>query len=213
MSAIGWPLMMMNLDALNDEDLVPLAVAGDEAAFTMIYARRQQGVYRFALQMSGSRSVAEDVTQEVFLTLVLEGRRFDPARGRLAAYLFGIARNHVLRRIERERPFLPMTEEDEGGEAGAALASEGDPLSDLTRGEMIERVRAAVLALPPHYREAVVLCDLNEMSYIEAAGVIGCAVGTVRSRLHRGRMMLIDRLRGVSDDAAPQAVNPAGCFA
>jgi RNA polymerase sigma factor, sigma-70 family len=213
MSAVGWPLLMMNLDALNDEDLLRLAVAGDEAAFTALYRRRQQSVYRFALQMSGSRSVAEDVTQEVFLTLVRDGSRFDPERGRLLAFLFGIARNHVLRRTERERVFIQIVETDEGGQANVTLTTEGDPLSELTRGEMIARVRAAVLALPAHYREVVVLCDLHEMSYSEAAEVIGCAIGTVRSRLHRARAMLIDKLRGANDEATSRAVNPAGCFA
>src|SRR5919205_118047 len=121
MSAVGWPLPMMNLDALNDEDLLRLAVAGDEAAFTALYRRRQQGVYRFALQMSGSRSVAEDVTQEVFLELVRDGGRFDPERGRLLAFLFGIARNHVLRRIERERVFIQIAEGDEDGQPGIEL--------------------------------------------------------------------------------------------
>ena len=213
MSAAGWPLPMMNLDALNDEDLLRLAVAGDEAAFTALYRRRQQSVYRFALQMSGSRPVAEDVTPEVFLALVRDGQRFDPERGRLLAFLFGIARNHVLRRSERERAFIPMTEPEDGGQAGVILTTEGDPLSELTRGEMIARVRAAVLALPAHYREVVVLCDLHEMSYGEAAGVIGCAVGTVRSRLHRARAMLIERLREADDKATSRAANPAGCFA
>ena len=204
---------MMNLDALNDEDLLRLALAGDEAAFTALYRRRQQSVYRFALQMSGSRSIAEDVTQEVFMALVRDGQRFDPERGRLLAFLFGVARNHVLRRCDRERLFSPLIEADEGGPVDVTLATEGDPLSELTRGEMIARVRAAVLALPPHYREAVVLCDLNEMSYAEAAEVIGCAVGTVRSRLHRARAILIEKLRGAGDESTSRAVNPAGCFA
>jgi RNA polymerase sigma-70 factor, ECF subfamily len=213
MSAVGWRLLMMNLDALNDEDLLRLAVAGDEAAFTALYRRRQQSVYRFALQMSGSRSVAEDVTQEVFLALVRDGHRFDPERGRLVSFLFGIARNHVLRRSERERAFIPITEPHEGGEGNVILITEGDPLSELTRGELIARVRAAVLTLPAHYREVVVLCDLHEMSYGEAAEVIGCAIGTIRSRLHRARAMLIDRLRGANDEATSRVANPAGCFA
>src|SRR5262249_37317797 len=199
MSAVGWPLLMMNLDALNDEDLLRLAMAGDEAAFTTLYRRLHGGVYRFALQMSGSRPVAEDVTQEVFLTIVRDGNRFDPERGRLVGFLFGIARNHVLRRIERERAFIQIAETDEGGPPGIEPVAESDPLSELTRGEMIERVRAAVLALPAHYREVVVLCELHEMSYAEAAEVIGCAVGTVRSRLHRGRAMLINKLRETND--------------
>jgi RNA polymerase sigma-70 factor, ECF subfamily len=213
MSAVGWPLLMMNLDALHDEDLLRLALAGDEAAFAALYRRRQPSVYRFSLQMSGVPALAEDVTQEVFLTLVRDGQRFDPARGRLLAFLFGIARHHVLRRLARERVFVQIAETDDDSQPGVTLTTEGDPLSELTRGEMIERVRAAVLALPAHYREVVVLCELNEMSYAEAAEVIGCAIGTVRSRLHRARVMLIDKLRGTESGATSRAINPAGCFA
>jgi RNA polymerase sigma-70 factor, ECF subfamily len=199
----------------SDDDLLRLMMAGDEAAFTELYRRRQSGVYRFALQMSGSEAVAEDVTQEVFIVLIGEAKNYDSQRGSLAAYLYGIARNHVLRRLERDRLFVPFAdgEQDEGMEIPASLIAEGDPLVDLTRNEMIDTVRGAVLALPAHYREVVVLCELHEMSYIEAAGVIGCAVGTVRSRLHRARAMLVERLRARDEGKTARATNPARCFA
>ncbi len=71
----------------------------------------------------------------------------------------------------------------------------GDVLGDLARREAIDSVRRAVLSLPKHYREVVVLCDLEEMDYSEAAGALGCAIGTVRSRLHRGRSLLLEKLR------------------
>jgi RNA polymerase sigma-70 factor (ECF subfamily) len=198
----------------SDYDLLRLVRAGDEDAFTALYRRRQGGIYRFALQMSGSRSIAEDVTQEVFLTIVRESEGYDPARGSLAGYLYGIARNHVLRRLERERVFVPFADAEEEQEgATARLIAETDPLADLTRSEMIETVRVAVLALPAHYREAVVLCDLHEMSYADAANVVGCAVGTIRSRLHRARALLVEKLRAGSRDSATHAVNPVRCFA
>jgi len=181
-----------------DAQLLRRMLAGDEDAFVALYRRRQGGVYRFALQMSGSAAVAEDVTQEVFMVLMREGRNFDPSRGSLAAYLYGVTRNHVLRVFDRERALVRLS--DEEGEAESAphksLVAHDDPLGDLTRGETVERVRQAVLALPTHYREAVVLCDLHEMSYAEAADALSCAVGTVRSRLHRGRAMLVEKLRG-----------------
>lgn len=199
----------------SDEDLLRLILAGDEDAFTDLYRRRQGGVYRFALQMSGSKTVAEDVTQEVFITLIRDGARYDPQRGAVAAYLYGITRNHVLRRLERERMFIQMTDASEDGDALApvSVVADADPLADLTRNEMVETVRAAVLALPAHYREVVVLCDLHEMSYQEAAGVVGCAVGTVRSRLHRARALLVEKLRATSDGTASGVVNQARCFA
>jgi RNA polymerase sigma-70 factor, ECF subfamily len=176
-----------------DQDLLSRARAGDEESFTALYRRRQACVYRFALQMSGSPSVAEEVTQEVFLTVIRDASRFDPQRGTLLAYLYGIARNQVLRSLERDRPYVPMQEEPECD--GSQWTAREDTLGDLTRGETIESVRQAVLALPANFREVVVLCDLHEMSYVEAAAALGCALGTVRSRLHRARGMLLDKLK------------------
>ncbi len=198
----------------SDLDLLRLMIAGGEDAFTELYRRRQAGVYRFALQMSGSPAVAEDVTQEVFMVLMRTAERFDPKRASLAAYLYGIARNYVLRRMEKDRVFIPLVEPSEEGATHPAMIAEGDPLGDLTRGEMIQSLRDSILALPAHYREVIVLCELHEMSYIEAASVVGCAVGTVRSRLHRARALLAEKLRAARDrDSASQEVKPARCFA
>ncbi len=195
-----------------DAELLGLMLTGDEDAFTALYRRRQGGVYRFALQMSGSEALAEDVVQEVFLVLMRDGRNFDPARGSVAAYLYGITRNHVLRAFERERNFVSFDEgEDESGEAPhEGLISRADLLGDLTRAETVEKLRQAVLALPTHYREVVVLCDLHEMSYMEAAAALGCAVGTVRSRLHRARAMLAEKMRAGARREAGEAAGAVG---
>src|SRR3989440_7593167 len=152
-----------------DEDLWRQARAGDEHAFTQLYRRRQAALYRFAWQMSGSTAVAEDVTQEVFLALLGEAERFDPARGTLAAYLYGIARRQVLRRFEKERAFVAFAAEDGGQALDEKLIAPHDPLADLTQRETVEAVRQAVLALPVHYREVLVLCGLHGLSYAEAA--------------------------------------------
>jgi RNA polymerase sigma-70 factor (ECF subfamily) len=199
----------------NDAELLRLVAAGDDGAFTALYRRRQGGVYRFALQMSGSEAVAEDVTQEVFLALMRDTGNFDPSRGSLAAYLYGITRNMVLRTFRKERHTVALTDDAEEGDAGELLVAQDDPLGDLTRGEMIGRVRAAVLALPAHYREVVVLCELHELSYAETAEALGCAVGTVRSRLHRGRAMLVEKLRAqeAPETTQPRTLNTARCFA
>ena len=191
----------------SDAELLRLVSAGDEEAFTTVYRRRQAGVYRFALQMSGSEAVAEDVVQETFMVLVRDGGNFDAARGSLAAYLYGIARNHVLRAFDRERALVRFDDEaEEGGELPHEnLVARPDPLGDLTRAESVEKLRQAVLALPAHYREVVVLCELHEMSYVEAAEALGCAVGTVRSRLHRARAMLAEKLRGRREESRTAA--------
>jgi len=169
----------------SDEKLLGRMLEGDEEAFTTLYRRRQGPVYRFALHMTGSTGIAEDVTQEVFLVLFENGRRFDGSRGPLLSFLYGIARNRVLRRIEKERAAEPVVEDYAGNE---------DLLEDLTRRETVEQVRRAVLSLPNAYREAVVLCDLENVSYEDAAAALECPVGTVRSRLSRGRAMLAQKL-------------------
>jgi RNA polymerase sigma-70 factor (ECF subfamily) len=189
-----------------DNDLLQLMRAGDEEAFTLLYRRRQAGIYRFALQMGGSAALAEDVTQEVFLALIRECHAFDPARGSLTGFLFGIARNQLLRRLQRERFYTQI--EYEANEDGGATSVE--PWEDLLRVEAIESVRKAVLSLPERYREVVVLCDLEEMSYVETAEILGCALGTVRSRLHRGRSLLLEKLRPTN---AQQPAKAARCFA
>jgi len=179
---------------ISDHDLLKRMLAGEEDAFTALYRRRQAAVYRFALQMTASVVIAEDVTQEVFMELIEHGRRFDPARGALTSFLFGVARNLVLRRIEKDR----SQHESEL----ADLAAEDDVVGDLTRRQTIERVRRAVLSLPAVYREAVVLCDLEDQSYEDAAIALDCPVGTVRSRLNRGRAMLAQKLRGKKETVA-----------
>lgn len=172
---------------ISDQDLLRRMLAGDEGAFTALYRRRQGAVYRFVLQMTGSVVIAEDVAQEVFMALIEHGERFDESKGSLASFLYGIARNMVLRRLERDRGIEPVSDH---------FSTDEDVLADLTRRETIDHVRRAVLSLPETYREVVVLCDLQDVSYQDAADALDCPVGTVRSRLNRGRAMLAQKLRG-----------------
>lgn len=199
---------------LSDDELLRLLRGGDEQAFVALYRRRQSGIYRFALRMSGSESLAEDVVQDVFMTVMRGDGNYEAARGSVSAYLFGIARNQVLRRFEKDRFLAPLNEsEDEPAAAlPAGLITRHDPLGDLTRQETIDAVRQAVLSLPAHYREVVLLCDLHELSYAEAASALGCAVGTVRSRLHRGRALLVDRLGAQQPNNAPRLTDAVNCF-
>ena len=195
-----------------EDDLLIRIHSGDEAAFVSIYRRRQGGIYRFALHMSGSQAVAEDITQEVFLTLLRDSSRYDPARGSLSGYLFGIARKLVLRHVERERLDVALDSRIE--EAGLReMAVDDDPLAGLTRQEGLEALRRCVLALPRRYREVVVLCDLEEMDYADAAVALGCPIGTVRSRLHRARALLLDKLNQERNGRpAVGPLKPARCL-
>jgi len=206
----------MNLQSEpGDSELLRSMLAGDEEALALLYRRRQGSVYRFALQMSGSKPMAEDVTQEVFLFLMREGHVFDPARGSLSAFLLGVARNHVLRRMRVDQFMTPIGDDDDDEAVFVATGTDLRPLDDLARAETIELVRRAVLSLPPKYREVVVLCELQDVSYGEAAEILGCAIGTVRSRLHRARALLLAKLRPAEqmDDETSASLKSARCFA
>ena len=206
----------MNLQSEpGDSELLRSMLAGDEEALALLYRRRQGSVYRFALQMSGSKPMAEDVTQEVFLFLMREGHVFDPARGSLSAFLLGVARNHVLRRMRVDQFMTPIGNDDDDEAVFVATGTDLRPLDDLARAETIELVRRAVLSLPPKYREVVVLCELQDVSYGEAAEILGCAIGTVRSRLHRARALLLAKLRPAEqiDDETSASLKSARCFA
>jgi RNA polymerase sigma-70 factor (ECF subfamily) len=194
-----------------DDELLLRMRSGDQQAFVALYRRRQSAIYRFALHMSNSATGAEDVTQEVFLALIREDCGYDPERGTLSGYLFGIARKLVLRRLERSRSDVAL--ETDGEESDLVeLVVNSDPLADLTRKEGIAALRRAVQALPRRYREVVALCDLEEVDYAEAAHVLGCPIGTVRSRLHRARALLLDKMHQERSPRSVGALRPLKCL-
>lgn len=172
----------------SDDDLLRQTTAGDEQAFTALYRRHQASVYRFALHMSGSVDVAEEVTQEVFMFLIRGAKLYDAKRGSLAGFLYGVARNHVLRRLQRDRVYCDPPDDEAHG-------VDDDTFGGIVRSQRIDCLRKALLALPEHYREVVVLCELEEIDYAGAAEALGIPIGTIRSRLNRARAMLAERLR------------------
>jgi RNA polymerase sigma-70 factor (ECF subfamily) len=184
--------MNVNPPETDDELFVRLR-GGEEAAFVALYRKRQGAIYRFALHMSGLPNVAEDVAQEVFLALLQDRCGYDRERGTLSGYLYGIARKLLLRQMERGRVDIPI---ESGSEEAALpqLAVDDNALEDLTHREGIEALHRAIRTLPRRYREVVVLCDLEEVDYADAANVLSCPIGTVRSRLHRARALLLDKL-------------------
>ena len=171
-----------------DDLLLRKARAGDRSAFAELYQSHAAGIHRYALHMTGNSSLADEALQETFLAVLRDTSGYDGHRGTLGAYLFGIARNRIRRQMALDREF---------DEPDVGVVAAGDPFEDLIRQETIDAVRQAVLKLPASYREAIVLCELEEMAYEEAAALMGCPVGTVRSRLHRGRALLLARLTGL----------------
>jgi RNA polymerase sigma-70 factor (ECF subfamily) len=177
--------------APSDDLLIARIAEGDRDAFAELYRRHHHDICRFAAHMCGSNVAAEDVVHEAFVAVIDSARRYRPGRTAARLWLLGIARNHA-RRARAQRPVLSLHDQAEAG--AAELAIEVDPVSDLDRRRHLEALRRAVIALPVRYREAVVLCDLHELSYADAATALGCAIGTVRSRLHRGRALLARQL-------------------
>jgi RNA polymerase sigma-70 factor (ECF subfamily) len=205
---------MSTKEKFSDSELLSLMLDGDEEALTILFRRRQGSVYRFTMHMSGSPSLAEDVTQEVFMLLMRNGSRFDEVRGSLNSFLLGIARNLVRQKLSREQCYVSLSDNSEDAAIAQESQSAAGLFDDVARNETIKSVRRAVLSLPERYREVVVLCDLQEMSYLEAASILNCAIGTVRSRLHRARALLLEKLRPVSEETPARAtIKSARCFA
>lgn len=174
-----------------DVELLRLSAAGSEQAFLILYRRHRGPVFRFALHMSGNRETAEEVTQEVFLAMLSDAHRYVAERGSLEPYLIGVARNHVRRQLREERPISAGNREPSQRTASA----QPELLEALSKEEELRALHLAILSLPPNYREVVALCELEGLSYSQVAGQLGCAIGTVRSRLHRARSILERKLR------------------
>jgi len=190
-------------DRVPDDELLRRAAAGDASSFTELFRRRQPDVFRFAVHMTDSASTADDVVQEVFLVVMRDGARYEPGRATVVSWLCGIARNCIRQRLDRDRRLTSVDFANDDREPGSDAGRLMDPLADLLRAERIEMLRRAVRTLPVPYREAVVLCDLQEMPYADAAVALGCPIGTVRSRLHRARAMLAARLSASSRSPVP----------
>jgi RNA polymerase sigma-70 factor, ECF subfamily len=179
----------------SDEQLLVRMQDGDEDAFNSIYKRYASAIKNFAGYMGIPSGSSEDVAQDVFLALIHHSSRFDPERGTVISFLFGIARNRILRWLrDHSREVLTLSDQEQ---SELQLQS---PLMHYSKEQQINRLRRAILGLPDHYREVVILCELQELSYEKTAEALGCALGTVRSRLHRAREILSKRLQSTSED-------------
>lgn len=186
-----------DIEDRSDESLLGRLAQGCEAAFLVIYRRRQRSVYRYSLHMAGDEEVAADVVQETFMALLREAGRLDPALGTVQAWLFAVARKQVLRALAAKRRYLSLDED-----TGSEPLIDGCVLEDLEQSQLLEKLRDLIPTLPPVYREVLVLCDMQGLAYEEVATIAACPVGTVRSRLHRARALLAGKLKPLVGQAS-----------
>ena len=171
---------------MDDRAMLDQARTGDETAFSLLFARYQRQVFRYAAYMGGS-DTADDIVQDTFLTVLRQKDRADTIAGSVIGYLIGIARHLVMKRHAHSW--------SAAGEPADTPSLEPSAFDRLVLSESVDQIRAAVQSLPPVYREVVVLCELEEIDYSDAAAMIECPVGTVRSRLHRAKTLLASKLK------------------
>jgi RNA polymerase sigma-70 factor (ECF subfamily) len=193
----------MSTPAHTDIDLLRRLRGGDGAALQDLYRRHRGPLYRFALLRCGSADTAADVIQEVFLGLLTDSFAYDPLRGQLANFLFGVARKLILKHeAPRQRMASLVRDDDEEALEEEVCDSAAGPLQRMLENEQAEAVRRALAQLAPHYRDCVILYELHDLSYLEIADICQVDIGTVRSRLARGRAALARKLRLTASDAA-----------
>lgn len=200
-SACETPVLDQPVRPIGDVNLhdeaheLKLAHSGDERAFTALYRRHRAAVYRFAWLLTGSEAQAADVTQDVFIELLNASNGYDPARGSLAAYLCGIARFRASRMIDRH--MQSVDDFDALLEVQAErfyCAAPSLPSDRLERSHALQALYAAIRKLPADFRDVLILVELQEMSYADAAAIAGIQLGTVRSRLSRAKARLAQLL-------------------
>jgi RNA polymerase sigma-70 factor (ECF subfamily) len=177
----------------SEVELHRAALEGSGEAMATLYRRHGGLVYRFALRMSQDSSIAEEITQEVFLALLGQLDRFNPQMASLSTWLCGIARRQLWKHLERFDRAATGGDEDYVAELESP---EDSPLARLIRREDVAVVRDGLDELPLSLKEVIVLCELEEMSYEQVATILAVPIGTVRSRLHRAKARLAERLRG-----------------
>jgi RNA polymerase sigma-70 factor, ECF subfamily len=175
-----------------DAALLQRAAAGEATALSALYRRHGAAVFRYAWLLTGSEATAADIVQDTFIKLLDHAGGFDPARGSCAGYLCGIARHLALRQRRTRVDFVDDT--DTLAESVAHDELPPLPADRAERAQAIAQLHAAIRALPPHYRDVLILIELQELSYAEVAAIVGIELGTVRSRLARARARLLELL-------------------
>lgn len=179
----------------SDRELVRRCRAGDSAAWEEIVRGFSRRVYNLAYRFTGRHEQAEDLTQEVFVRVYRSLDQYDPLAGDLSNWLMRLARNLVIDDYRR-RTRTPTDLGDDLDQHEYHLRSGQDmPDRGVERSERARQVREAITKLPPDLRECVILRDIEELTYQEIVEILGIPLGTVKSRINRGRIELARILR------------------
>ncbi len=194
----------------SDVHLVERARAGDLDAFNVLVDRYQRQVYNLCLRMLGTREAAEDATQDAFLSAY---RRLGDFRGgQFRSWLLRIATNASIDELRRAKRHgaAPLEREVEGATVAVEVPDPASGPEELALdAELRASLERALATLPPEQRAAVILADVQGLSYEEVAETLGCSLGTVKSRIFRARERLRAYLRGLPEPLMP-VVRPTG---
>lgn len=172
----------------------------DLLVFEDLVARYQRQMYRVAYRLTGNHDDAQDLIQDALFEAFRNFDRFEPGT-RFDRWLYRIMTNRHIDHVRRQSRLALLSldqgdDTEDGRDPAWEVADTGSDPADLLVEEVLdEQIQRALLDLPEEYRQAVILADIEEMSYEEVARVARCPVGTVRSRLHRGRHLLRERLQ------------------
>jgi len=177
----------------NEGDLVARCRRGDETAWRELVARHTRRVFGIAYRFVGRVDEAEDLTQDIFVKVFQSLDRYRESDGAFGTWVGTVARNHAIDQYRRRREERARRVEDPAV-LDAVPTGEESPLRSLERDDLKQLVHRGLRALPADLREAIVLCDLQGLSYDEVAATLQIPLGTVKSRINRGRLELARRL-------------------
>jgi len=170
--------------------LVEKAVEGDAVAFGKIYFLLRDPIYGFALQMLGENSAAEDITQETFIFFIENSQKYQKERGSLFSFLCGVARNRIMHHLRKSGNRLEVSQEENEDYIEPKDKLGDNPLEVLLEHELEIKVREGLAKLSPLQREAIILREMQELSYEEIAKITGDDINAVKVRLYRARRNL-----------------------
>jgi len=199
----------------DDASLIEALASGSAEAARQIYGRHSPAILRFALAMTDSRAAAEDIVHDTFVELLQRPGNYDPERGSLRSFLYGIARHRIAKAMHAAVSAPRRVGAAElahgqvaSGEPAELAAPAGTPEDQAERSQDIERLRAAIRALPLVYREVIAWCDLGEVPYAVVADILDCPIGTIRSRLHRARALLAEAFGSPAQREGARGLDP-----